>query len=86
MTGVSGNVISYNWYGAVLLRNKDFTACIRREKGEFLLVIHRYIFFKSIFSLGYCGIAYYQATGTTIDSFDLDDAGKALGVSILTFD
>merc|ERR1712038_570871 len=60
LTGISGNVISFNWYGAVLLRNKDFTACIRREKG-------------------YCGISYYQATGTTIDSFDLDDAGKALG-------
>ena len=55
------------------------------KKVDFLLVIHVYIF-KSIFSLGYCGIAYYQATGTTIDSFDLDDAGTALGVSILIFD
>ena len=32
-TGISGNVISYNWYGSVQLRNKDWVHCIRREKG-----------------------------------------------------
>merc|ERR1711997_1141453 len=59
LTGITGNAISYNWYGAVQLQNTDFVTCIRREKG-------------------YCGMAYSQAQGTTIDSFDLDDNAAAL--------
>lgn len=36
---------------------------------------------KYFFIVGYCGIQYAAATGTTIDSFDLDTTATTLNVS-----
>ena len=56
-TGVSNDVVSYNWHGGIHLAQHNYRACIRREKGMCSIQYHA------------ASVSDFQISGTTASSY-----------------